>query len=195
MPVLPLSAQSFAAAPACGLQAQLLTLQAFQSHHYASVPNSFHRQACAISRLPSGCRSAFAGSFEVSMKGLWIAAGMMICVALAGCASSTMKSYVGHNVADVALDYGPPVNAFDTPDGRRAFQWRLDFEHVPLPTYANSDAQVTRYGEMAWIKTRTPIYGGQPISGRCVYTLFGAWNATAQGWMIHEYRRPNYLCR
>jgi hypothetical protein len=120
---------------------------------------------------------------------------LMALAALGGCATGvTMRSYVGHNVTDATLDYGAPVNAFDMPDGSRAFQWRLDFEHVP-PTYANTSGPVTRYGDMTWTSTHTAIYGGQPLIDKCVYTLFAVWDDSRHGWTVRGFRRPNILCR
>jgi len=119
---------------------------------------------------------------------------LLVCVALSGCSTRTMKSYIGHNITDVTLDYGQPVNAFDMPDGRRGFQWRLGFKHV-APSYANSRGPVMRYGEMTWISSHTPIYGGQPITGECVYTLFAIWHDAAAGWIVRDMRKPAYMCR
>jgi len=128
------------------------------------------------------------------MKLFPLVAGVLVCVALSGCATSTMRSYIGRNVSDVTLDYGPPVNAFDMPDGRRGFQWRLGFDNVK-PRYANSDGPVMRYGEMTWISSHTPIYGGQPIPGQCIYTLFATWNDARPGWIVRDMRKPPYMCR
>jgi len=128
------------------------------------------------------------------MKLFPLVAGVLACVALSGCAQRAMKSYIGHNVADVTLDYGQPVNAFDLPDGRRAFQWRLGFKHVK-PSYANGRGPVMRYGEMTWTSTHTPIYGGQSLPGECIYTLFATWHDGGPGWTVTDMRKPPYVCR
>ncbi len=140
--------------------------------------------------LPLDCPGVKMKRWKVSAA----AAAVLACTALAGCATSTMKSYVGHNVADVALDFGPPANAFDMPDGRRAFQWRLRLHEVK-PSYVNEHRQVLRYGEMAWVGSPTPIYGGQPLAGKCVWTLFATWQEAVHGWMVGELRKPPYVCR
>ena len=107
---------------------------------------------------------------------------------------ATMKSYLEHDVTEVVLDYGQPVNAFDVPDGRRAFQWRIHFKDA-IPTSNTPEGTATRLGNMAWINTNAPIYGGQPIAGACIYTLIGSWNEPAHSWTIRELRKPDLICR
>lgn len=40
-----------------------------------------------------------------------------------GCATDTMRSYVGQDIREVELTYGPPINKIDMRNESRAFQW------------------------------------------------------------------------
>jgi hypothetical protein len=41
---------------------------------------------------------------------------------LVGCVADKMRSYVGQDIREVELVYGPPVNQIDLGNGTRAFQ-------------------------------------------------------------------------
>ena len=112
---------------------------------------------------------------------------------LAGCASSILQSYVSRDVRDVMLDYGPPANAFDMGDGRRAFQWVKGSAYT-TPTYATTNAVASGAGRNAWVTSNTQISGGQTITSRCVYTLFAEWNESRQGWKVVSFNKPATLC-
>ena len=110
-----------------------------------------------------------------------------------GCASQIMQSYVEKDVRDVMLDYGPPANAFDMGDGRRAFQWVINSSYT-TPAYATTTGTVTNYGYSSWVTTNTQIHGGQAINSRCIYTLFARWNEARDGWKIIGFKKPNFMC-
>jgi hypothetical protein len=117
--------------------------------------------------------------------------GFSLVLLLTACASSTMKSYIGKPVQEIAVDYGPPTNAFDMGDGRRAFQWERRTSYQ-TPTQVRSNAYVTGYGNAAWVNSNTTISGGQLLQGACIYTLFGRWNG--QAWIISDFRKPPLMC-
>ncbi len=104
-----------------------------------------------------------------------------------------MKSYVSKDVREVMLDYGPPANALDMGDGRRALQW-VKTSSVTTPTYATTTGNVTAVGSTAWVNSNTQIYGGQTVNSRCVYTLFGIWDEASKGWKISDFKKPDLMC-
>jgi hypothetical protein len=114
-------------------------------------------------------------------------------ILLVGCASQIMKSYVGKDVREVMLDYGPPANAFDMGDGRRAFQWGINSSYT-TPATATTTGTVNSYGASSWVNSNTMITGGQTINSNCVYTLFGRWNEKTDGWFVTEFKKPNLMC-
>ena len=101
-----------------------------------------------------------------------------------------MQGYVGKPLQEVMLDYGPPVNAFDMPDGTRAFQWSMSSTYV-TPTTVTS---TTMPAGNIWM-TNTQISGGQPITSSCVYTMFARWNDEQGAWVFTDFRRPSALCQ
>lgn len=117
-----------------------------------------------------------------------------ICLALAltGCASSIMKGFVGQPLQSVMIKYGAPANAFDMPDGTRAFQWIMSSTYV-TPTYATNSGYATPMGNSVYWQQNTQIHGGQPITNTCAYTMFGRWNGTA--WVMTGYSKPNLMCQ
>jgi len=111
-----------------------------------------------------------------------------IVVALAGCASQIMEGYVGKDVTEAMLDYGPPANVMDLPDGTRAFQWSMTSSGV-IPTTTTYNA--TAYGNTVVGSTTTT--GGGVYSQQCVYTLIGVKN-TNKSYTITGYRKPTMMC-
>ena len=113
----------------------------------------------------------------------------VLALALSACASQIMRGYVGKPLQEVMLDYGPPVNAMDMPDGTRAFQWAISSAFV-TPTHVTSTT--TPAGNM-WL-TNTQITGGQLITNSCVYTMFARWSEEQRTWVFTDFRRPSALC-
>lgn len=107
-------------------------------------------------------------------------AAVVSLLSLAGCASQIMQGYIGQDVREVMLDYGPPANAFDMGDGRRAFQWVMQNSYS-TPTTASSTARVNNYGYSTWVTTNTTITEGRTVNSKCVYTLFGRWSEERKG--------------
>jgi len=129
----------------------------------------------------------------------------LILLFVSGCASQIMQGYVGKDVRDIMLDYGPPANAFDMGDGRRAFQWVIDSSFT-TPTYVtttgavNTSGTVNTYGNTSyghansWVNSNSVIHGGQTINSRCIYTLFGVWNEARNGWDVVGFKSPRLDC-
>lgn len=90
---------------------------------------------------------------------------------LPACASQVMENLVGKDVTEVQLQYGPPVNVLDMPDGRKAFQWRID-STVMMPM-TTSYTGVTS-GNITTGNAFTS--GGGVFTTACFYTLFARPN-------------------
>lgn len=117
----------------------------------------------------------------------------IIALALSGCASQIMKGYVGQPLQMAMVDHGPPVNAFDMPDGTRAFQWVKKRSFVmPVSSYQSGNASVV--GNTVWWTQNTRISGGQPIHSECAYTMFARWDEGANAWMLTGFQKPRWAC-
>lgn len=118
---------------------------------------------------------------------------MLIALALSGCASSVMNGFVGKSVQDVMVQYGPPTNAFDMGDGRRAFQWAMTNSYVtPVTSTTTGNAYATG-SNVRWMQN-TQISGGVPITNTCAYTMFGRWSDTASTWVMESFQKPKLAC-
>lgn len=114
-------------------------------------------------------------------------------VLLSGCASSVMGGFVGQPVQQAMVKYGTPSNAFDMGDGRRAFQWVMQSTYV-TPTVATNTGNAFGYGNSVSWTQNTTITGGQPITSKCAYTLYGRWSETAKSWIVEGFEKPPLLC-
>lgn len=103
---------------------------------------------------------------------------------LAGCASEIMKGYVGRDITDVVLDYGPPSNVVELPDGRTAFQWSRTTSYT-APTTTN----IYGYGNYASATT----YGGGTSYSECLYTLFAKPNPQ-NSFTVVGFKEPDFWC-
>ncbi len=114
------------------------------------------------------------------------------CLLVAGCASDIMRAAVGKTLQEGMLEYGPPANAFDMPDGTRAFQWVWNYSGM-TPSYATTTGTVTGYGNMALWSQQTVITGGVPIQGQCIYTMFARWDQGRNAWVFTGYKPPSSI--
>lgn len=108
--------------------------------------------------------------------------------ALAGCASGILQSYVGKDVTEVAMDYGPPAGVMDLPDGRRAFMWNRTQTMVTPGTTNYSGVQ-----SGGWVTGTATTYGGGVSSWECTYTLIGQKNPRGS-YTVVDYRKPKLEC-
>lgn len=113
---------------------------------------------------------------------------LVALIALSGCASEILKSYVGKDVTEVAMDYGPPSGAMDLPDGRRAFMWNRT-QTMSMPATTNYNA--TQSGN--WITGSSTTYGGGVSSWDCTYTLIGQKNPQGS-YTVVDFRKPSLSC-
>ena len=115
-------------------------------------------------------------------------------ITIAGCtpvgtrSSGIMQSYVGKDVAEAAMDYGPPTGTMDLPDGTRAFLWKMSGTKViPRTTTYNASG----YGD--WVTGSATTYGGGVSNWQCNYTLIGQKNAQ-KSYTIVGFRKPIASC-
>ena len=118
---------------------------------------------------------------------------VVVLALLAGCASQIMSSYIGKDIREVVLDYGPPANAMDMGDWRRAFQWIMNTSYT-TPVYANTTGSATTTGYTTWMNSNTTISGGQTVSSNCMYTLFTNWDEASKSWRVVDFKKPNFMC-
>ncbi len=114
-------------------------------------------------------------------------------LALSACASSIMKGFVGQPLQQAMVKYGPPLNAFDMGDGRRAFQWEMTSTYV-TPTRASTTGNAYGIGNSVYWTQNTQITGGVPITNKCAYTLYGRWSDMAKSWIIEGFEKPSLMC-
>ena len=109
-------------------------------------------------------------------------------VVLASCASQIMEGFVGKDVTEVALQYGPPLAAFDMPDGRKAFQWRMDSAYT-MP----STTTYTGVASGNLITGTAQTYGGGVQTNACFYTLFAEPNKN-NSYTVVGFQKPRLDC-
>jgi hypothetical protein len=119
---------------------------------------------------------------------------ILVALALSACATSIMRDFVGEPVQRVMVRYGSPANAFDMPDGRRAFQWVMGSSYTP-PAYVSQTGNATAIGNTVWWTQNSQISGGQPIHSECTYTMYGRWNETQNAWIIEGFEQPSFMCQ
>lgn len=127
-----------------------------------------------------------------------IIAALALALALSGCATSTMEGFIGQPVQIGVARYGPPDMVFDMPDGRRAFQWRIDSTTMmPVTTTGTSTTNLfAPPGAYASARTNysQTTSGGQTISQTCRYTMYARWNEAGNAWIFESFEKPSLLC-
>lgn len=121
------------------------------------------------------------------------AVAIVALLLLTGCASQIMRSYIGKDIREVVLEYGPPANAMDMGDGRRAFQWIMNSTYT-TPVIANTTGSATTTGYTTWVNSNTTVSGGQSVSSSCVYTLFATWDEASKSWRVVDFKKPKFMC-
>lgn len=104
-----------------------------------------------------------------------------------------MQGYLGQPLQAAMIDYGPPQNAFDMPDGTRAFQWVMSSTYV-TPTNVNNYGNAYAAGNAVNWYQNTQITGGQPITNECAYTMFARWSDAQNAWVFTSFKKPKMLC-
>jgi hypothetical protein len=114
---------------------------------------------------------------------------LALCVMLlTGCAADTMRSYVGRDIREVELTYGPPVNQIDLGNGSRAFQWaKVSVDTTPVSAVTTTDKD--RRGRKT---TQTQFIGGDQTVTRCLYTFIAT--SSGDSWIVTGIRQPSLDC-
>ena len=113
---------------------------------------------------------------------------LLAMILLSACASEVMKTYVGKDITEVFMDYGPPAGAVDLPDGRRAFMWK-DTQFMTMP----ATTTYTGARNSNWISGTATTYGGHVSSWQCVYTFLGQRNGKGS-FTVVGIRQPSLEC-
>ncbi len=113
----------------------------------------------------------------------------MFIFTLSGCASTIMEGYVGKDVREVVLDYGPPINALDLAGGQRAFQWKINSSFT-TPIQSTTTSNISRN----WYTANTITTGGQTYSSSCIYTLLTKRSTNKDAWIVTGFRKPSLMC-
>jgi hypothetical protein len=109
---------------------------------------------------------------------------------LTGCVSDTMRNFVGKDLRQVELNYGPPANEIDLGDGTHAFQWtKISVDTTPMSAVTTTEKD--RKGRKT---TQTQFIGGEQSVTRCLYTFIAAWNPHVNGWIVTGFRQPSFDC-
>lgn len=112
------------------------------------------------------------------------------------CASQIMSEYIGKDIRQAAVKYGPPTNFFDMGDGVRAFQWRIN-KNTVVPGYSRSNTygSLNVSGNNAYLSSSTNTYSspGYVGSRQCNYTLFGEKNKKGD-WIVTGFEKPSLTC-
>lgn len=107
---------------------------------------------------------------------------------LTACAADTMRSYMGQDIRNVELTYGPPVNQIDLGNGSRAFQWaKVSVDTTPVSAVTTTDKD--KKGRKT---TQTQFIGGDTTVTRCLYTFITT--RTGDSWIVTGIRQPSLDC-
>jgi hypothetical protein len=97
---------------------------------------------------------------------------LLAVMLLAACAADTMRGYIGHDIRNVELSYGPAANQIDLGNGTRAFQWsKISVDTTPMIAVTTTDKD--NKGRKT---TSTQFTPGNTTVTNCLYTFIAAWN-------------------
>lgn len=115
---------------------------------------------------------------------------------LSGCASQTLKGYVGQPVSEVVATKGMPNADFSTGTDTRAFVWQTTEQGQTTPTTITSTKEKD-YGTGNWNQITT-IEPSQTETYQCAYVVYAkkADNGIdgPAGWIITSYKKPDLSC-
>lgn len=115
---------------------------------------------------------------------------LVALVTLGGCVADTMRGYIGQDVRQVELAYGPPVNVIDLGNGARAYQWaRISTSSTPV-----SAVTTTTKEKGGRRMSQTELVGGETAVTRCLYVFMTAWSPQRNGWLVTGIRPPSLDC-
>ncbi len=101
-----------------------------------------------------------------------------------------MRGYVGQDVRQVELAYGPPSNVINLGNGTRAYQWsRISASTTPVSAVTTQ----TKEKKGRRVST-TELVGGQTTVTRCLYVFMTGWSPQRNGWIVTGIREPSLDC-
>ena len=102
-----------------------------------------------------------------------------------------MKRFVGKDTRYIDIDDDAPVNAFDLPDGRRAFQYPWDGGTYVVPHTRTTRGRVQLVGNTAYHTKQKLLPGAYMVEnpGR-VITYIAEWNGARNGWFVVAISNP-----
>lgn len=126
-------------------------------------------------------------------RGLVMKSALALCAAamlLAACAADTMRGYIGQDIRNVELSYGPSTNQVDLGNGTRAYQWsKISVDTTPGTAVTTTDKE--KNGRKTTSTQYTPA---STTVTNCLYTFITAWNQQANGWIVTGIREPSLDC-
>jgi hypothetical protein len=123
----------------------------------------------------------------VRLPWLWIFA---LSVLLTGCATDKMRSFIGQDIRNVVLAYGPPTNQVDLGGNARAYQWNK----VSVSTTPVNAVSTTSKDKKGKKTTTTQYTGGDQSSETCIYTFITSFNPSLNAWIVTNIREPSFSC-
>lgn len=124
---------------------------------------------------------------------------LLCALALSGCASQIMESYLGKDVQEIALDYGPPSSIIDLGDGKRGYQWHKSSNiYIPAQVQSRTTGSGSMFGGSgsAFLNTHsvtnTYVTPARSYTRDCFYTFIAEMNGDR--WIVKSFRRPDLMC-
>ena len=119
---------------------------------------------------------------------------VLVSLSSLACVSTHMKQFIGKDVRYIAVEDGPPVNVFDMPDDRRAFQYYWGGGSYVVPTTTTTSSRVQLVGSEAFYSEQKIESGEFMVrSDGCLITYFAEWDSTAEGWIVVDIAYPDRL--
>lgn len=82
----------------------------------------------------------------------------------------------------------------DLPDGRRAYQWRVDTSvTMPRQTYGQANIYAPP-GAFAQVNYNQTTYGGNTINTTCRYTMYARFDEAQRSWVFESFEKPRWDC-
>lgn len=122
-------------------------------------------------------------------------AGLVICaITAAGCVSTHMKQFIGKDIREVIMVSGPPINAFDLPEGRRAFQYRFGGGQLVQPTVSTESGTAIVFNNQAWYEKQTITKPSRVVEIEgCLISYIASFDEQKDGWIVEDIRYPKQL--
>ena len=114
---------------------------------------------------------------------------LLSVVALAGCASTEMRTFVGKPIEETMFAYGQPSNVLQLSDGRRADQYRWGGGSVAIPGQTTTTAQT--FGNVTTVRSNSTPAAIYESAG-CLITFISKDRGDGR-YVVEDYRVPKQL--